>query len=178
MVDPCFSLDTRWDAKPPALYWELSHVLLCGKTTGWISQTHTHVDLHTHTNRWGKFAVEASVADAQWFEGKIRDLCFVCVCVHALYTSTCAYGAFLHMPPVTSSLLWTTNTGRFEVRLTRLCVGCHLLSLLSQIRSSGGHTRGWGWEGWGTCLSSCCLSQSNQHVAGKVGRKGEAVLRH
>lgn len=82
----------------------------------------------------------------------VRACALVCV-------RLCVCGAFIHVPPVTSSPAWTTNTGMFEVRLTRACVGCHILSLLSQM-----NWEGWGWWGLGvglgresreTCL---CLS--------------------
>lgn len=77
----------------------------------------------------------------------------VCVCACVLCVSTCVFlplclcDAFIHVPPVTSSPVWTVNTGKFEVRLTRACVGCHLLSLLSQIKELGGHGSRWGEKG-------------------------------
>lgn len=70
----------------------------------------------------------------------VRACALVCV-------RLCVCGAFIHVPPVTSSPAWTTNTGMFEVRLTRACVGCHILSLLSQM-----NWEGWGWWGLGVGL--------------------------
>lgn len=168
-----FLLDTRWNDKPPTLYWELSHVLLCGKTTGWIRDMHAHMDPHTLTDG----------EDLQWrllwlmrydSRGRLEicgqhGVCFVCA--RALYTSTCAFGAFLHMPPVTSSLLWTTNTGRFEVRLTRLCVWLSPpLSSLSNQELGGSQEGGGGRVGY---LSLVLLSLSVQSTChGKGGREG------
>lgn len=132
----------RKEVEPPSLFGELS------PTTGWS---------HRHTHTQEQFAVKAAVADRRWFEEKIRDLwastvhVFVSVCARmcTVYVRVrlCVCGAFIHVPPVTSSPAWTTNTGMFEVRLTRACVGCHILSLLSQM-----NWEGWGWWGLGVGL--------------------------
>lgn len=132
----------RGEVEPPSLFGELS------PTTGWS---------HRHTHTQEQFAVKAAVADRRWFEEKIRDLwastvhVFVSVCARmcTVYVRVrlCVCGAFIHVPPVTSSPAWTTNTRMFEVRLTRACVGCHILSLLSQM-----NWEGWGWWGLGVGL--------------------------
>lgn len=61
---------------------------------------------------------------------------YVCVCgrMHALVCQHIHLCAFIHVLPVTSSPMWTVNTERFKVGLTRACVGCHLLSFSSQIK--------------------------------------------
>lgn len=145
--------------------------------------------------------MKAAVADRRWFEEKIRDLwastvhVFVSVCarmctVH-VRARLCVCGAFIHVPPVTFSPAWTTNTGMFEVRLTRACVGCHILSLLSQM-----NWEGWGWWGLGVGLGresreSCLFlslplsqwlshsfSYSDHGGAGGVGEEKDATLLH
>ncbi len=148
----------------PFLYGELSHIERVLQQNHWLKRICARIHTHTHTyTLWctqGQFAVKATVADRGWFEKKIKDLwaCAVCVCVCAcvcvcvsghmyrlsahvcacacvrVCVCVCVCGAFIHVPPVSSSPVWTVNTGRLEVKLTRACVGCHLLSLLPQIK--------------------------------------------
>lgn len=72
----------------------------------------------------------------------------LCLCV-STYMRACAdVSAFIHVLSVTLSPVQTMNTGRSAVRLTRACVGCHLLSPPSQIKKYwGGHRNSWGEEG-------------------------------
>lgn len=135
---------------------------------------------------WRQFVVKTAVADRGWFEqrleicGHVQCKCeSVCDYACVLYVTTCVFlpvclrGAFIRVSPVTSSLVWTVNTGKFEVRLTRACVGCRLLSLLSQIKELGGHRSRWGEKGDLSRSLSLCPGR-----AGEERGKKDGVLLH
>lgn len=65
----------------------------------------------------------------------------VCVCACVLCATTCVFlplclcGAFIHVPPVTSSPVWTVNTGKFEVEVHESL--CWLSPSLSTLSNQG-----------------------------------------
>lgn len=90
-----------------------------------------------------------------------------CMCVF-VSMCLCLCARFCHVLPVIHSPMIMVNTGRFQVRLTRARVGCHLLSPLPQIKQQRGIAE----------VKSISLSPSLSYIMSKQERGEEGKMRH